>query len=68
MVLTADAAKPPKDMFISYQVEVGFNKKDQGVWNAMTVAIVVCLARDQMVARKEDFEPLQVDSESDPDA
>ena len=67
MVLTMDAAKDHSDIFMSYQVEVGFNRKDQGVWNAITLAVVVCLARDWVAERKDDFETLRLDSESDPD-
>lgn len=55
LVVTVDAAKGPK-AFVSFQVEVNFNKQNQGVWNAITVAIVVCLARDDMVARQKYFD------------
>jgi hypothetical protein len=68
MVLTVDASKEPEDAFTSYQVEVSFGSKQQGVWNAMTLAIVVCLARDEMMERKLDFDVFQPDTESDPDA
>jgi hypothetical protein len=68
MILTADSAKEAEAFHTSYQVELGFNVKDQGVWNAMTTAIVVCLARDDMVARKGDYKPLVAEPESDPDA
>lgn len=55
LVVTIDPAKGPK-AFVSFQVEVNFNKQNQGVWNAITVAIVACLARDDMVARQRYFE------------
>jgi hypothetical protein len=38
------------------------------VWNALTVAVVVCLARDDMVSRLDDFEEAIVIEDSDPDA
>lgn len=55
MVLTVDPTKGP-DAHVSYQVEVSLNQQNQGVWNAITIAIVVCLARDGMVARRKYFE------------
>lgn len=55
LVVTVDPAKGPKT-YVSFQVEVNFNKQNQGVWNAITVAIVVCLARDDMMTRKKYFE------------
>ncbi|MBE3042385.1 hypothetical protein IMZ48_07355, partial [Candidatus Bathyarchaeota archaeon] len=54
LLLTVDAAKGP-DADVSYQVECKFSKMNQGVWNAITVAIVVCRARDDLVARKKHF-------------
>jgi hypothetical protein len=68
MVLTLDAAKDGDDAYVSYQVEVGFNKKNQGVWNAITIAIVVCLARDEMINRKDEFKACRPETDSDPDA
>lgn len=55
LVLTVDPAKGPS-AHVSYQVEVNFSKQNQGVWNAITVGIVVCIARDDMMARKKFFE------------
>lgn len=55
LVLTVDPTKGP-EAHVSYQVEVNLNQRNQGVWNAITMAIVVCLARDGMVARKKYFE------------
>jgi hypothetical protein len=52
LVLTIDPTKG-EDAQVSYQVEVNFNKKNQGVWNAMTVAIVVCQARNDTIWRKQ---------------
>ncbi|PFH58436.1 hypothetical protein XA68_13688 [Ophiocordyceps unilateralis] len=40
----------------------------RSVWNALTVAIAVCLARDELMARADDFDPSAVVEESDPDA
>ncbi|KAK1988572.1 hypothetical protein LZ30DRAFT_776807 [Colletotrichum cereale] len=68
MVLTIDSAKEGDEAYVSYQVEVGFSKRYQAVWNAITIAIVVCLARDAMIDMKEDFSHSVIDGESDPDA
>ncbi|OHW94092.1 hypothetical protein CSPAE12_07303 [Colletotrichum incanum] len=68
MVLTIDSAKEGDEAYVSYQVEVGFSKRYQAVWNAITIAIVVCLARDAMIDMKEDFSHSMIDGDSDPDA
>ncbi|EFQ27711.1 hypothetical protein CGRA01v4_02884 [Colletotrichum graminicola] len=68
MVLTIDSAKEGDEAYVSYQVEVGFSKRYQAVWNAITIAIVVCLARDAMVDMKEGFGHSMIDGDSDPDA
>ncbi|KAI8309856.1 hypothetical protein K4K61_001325 [Colletotrichum sp. SAR11_59] len=67
MVLTIDSAKE-QDAAGSYQVEVGFSKRGQDVWNAITIAIVVCLARDTIVEMRKNFETSVLDESSDPDA
>jgi hypothetical protein len=67
MVLTIDAAKE-NNAYVSYQVEVGFSKRNQGLWNGITIAMIACLARDSMIGRKDCFRPLVLDTESDPDA
>ncbi|KAK1963355.1 hypothetical protein LY78DRAFT_584878 [Colletotrichum sublineola] len=68
MVLTIDSAKEEKKAYVSYQVEVGFSKRYQAVWNAITIAIVVCLARDAIMDMKECFGHSAIDGDSDPDA
>ncbi|KAK1997251.1 hypothetical protein LX36DRAFT_578818 [Colletotrichum falcatum] len=68
MVLTIDSAKEGDEAYVSYQVEVGFSKRYQAVWNAITIAIVVCLARDAMMDMKEGFGHAVIDGDSDPDA
>ncbi|KAK1597299.1 uncharacterized protein LY79DRAFT_587356 [Colletotrichum navitas] len=68
MVLTIDSAKEGDEAYVSYQVEVGFSKRYQAVWNAITIAIVVCLARDAMMDMKEGFGHSMIDGDSDPDA
>ncbi|KAK2032378.1 hypothetical protein LX32DRAFT_196561 [Colletotrichum zoysiae] len=68
MVLTTDSAKEGDEAYVSYQVEVGFSKRYQAVWNAITIAIVVCLARDAMMDMKEGFGHSVIDGDSDPDA
>ncbi|KXH60211.1 hypothetical protein CSAL01_07716 [Colletotrichum salicis] len=68
MVLTIDSAKEGEEAYVSYQVEVGLSKNYQAVWNAITIAIVVCLARDAMMEMKEDFNTSLINGDSDPDA
>ena len=67
MVLTADAAKDGEDFVASYQVELGFGLRDQALWNAMTVGIIVCQARADMISRAALFSPRVVSDDSDPD-
>ncbi|OAQ97055.1 hypothetical protein LLEC1_04790 [Akanthomyces lecanii] len=67
-VLTVDAALDD-DAYISFHVEIDFLDQCQSVWNALTLAMVSCLARDDMRRRLDDFEPLtEEEEESDPDA
>ncbi|KAG6009120.1 hypothetical protein E4U21_003189 [Claviceps maximensis] len=65
-LLTVDSAKGP-DAYVSFHVDMHFMDRRQSVWNALTVAIAVCLARDQLAGRLEDFEELPdvQDSEGD---
>lgn len=66
-VLTCDSSKG-EDCYISFHIEIDFSDAHQSVWNALTVAIVICAARDEMMSRVGDFEPKEVEYESDPDA
>lgn len=66
-LLTVDAAKG-ETAYVSFHVDVHFMDRQQSVWNALTVAIAVCLARDELMARVADFEPADAVVESDPDA
>jgi hypothetical protein len=68
IVLSLDSFKEGNKAVISYQVEAGFNAQYQGVWNAITMAIIICLARDHMVTMADDFVQLVGDPDSDPDA
>lgn len=68
VVLSLDSFKEGKEALISYQVEAGFNAQYQGVWNAITMAIIICLARDHMVTMADDFVQLVGGPDSDPDA
>lgn len=65
-LLTVDSAKGA-DAYVSFHVDMHFMDRHQSVWNALTIAIAVCLARDQLVRRVEDFEesPDVQGSESD---
>ncbi|KAF5673814.1 hypothetical protein FHETE_3201 [Fusarium heterosporum] len=67
LVLTTDSSKGA-DAYVSFHVQVDFQDEHQGIWNALTVAIVVCLARDELRTRLSDFEELPCLEESDPDA
>ncbi|KND88733.1 hypothetical protein TOPH_06635 [Tolypocladium ophioglossoides CBS 100239] len=66
-LLTVDAAKG-ETAYVSFHVDVHFMDRQQSVWNALTVAVAVCLARDELMARAADFEPADAVVESDPDA
>ena len=66
-LLTVDSAKGP-DAYVSFHVDMDFKDQHQSVWNALTAAIPVCLARDTLIQRREEFDALSVVSESDPDA
>ncbi|PNY24933.1 Uncharacterized protein TCAP_05123 [Tolypocladium capitatum] len=66
-LLTVDAAKG-ESAYVSFHVDVHFMDRQQSVWNALTVAVAVCLARDELMARVADFEPADTVDESDPDA
>ncbi|KAL7799387.1 hypothetical protein V8C43DRAFT_313411 [Trichoderma afarasin] len=68
ILLTADASKEDADMIINFHVDMDFQNRSLGVWNALTVAIATCLARDDMMKRMGDFEEEGVVEESDPDA
>ncbi|KAI8723375.1 hypothetical protein NCS52_00193300 [Fusarium sp. LHS14.1] len=67
LLLTTDSSKGP-DAYVSFQVQIDFQEDNQSVWNALTIAIAVCLARDELRTRSGDFEELPCLSESDPDA
>lgn len=68
ILLTADASKEDADMIINFHVDMDFQNRSLGVWNALTVAIATCLARDDMMKRMGDFEEEGIVEESDPDA
>ncbi|KAL7787489.1 hypothetical protein V8C37DRAFT_404832 [Trichoderma ceciliae] len=68
LLLTADSAKDESSMNLSFHLDMDFQDRGQSVWNALTVAIVACLARDDMMTRMEDFEEEKAEEESDPDA
>lgn len=67
-ILTVDSAKDGKNAYVSFHVDVHFMDRHQSVWNALTVALVVCLARDELMTRLDDFETADMPEESDPDA
>lgn len=66
-LLTVDSAKGDT-AYVSFHVDMHFTDRHQSVWNALTVAIAVCLARDQLMARLDEFDIASEVEESDPDA
>lgn len=67
LILTVDSAKDD-DAYVSFHVETDFMNRRQGVWNALTIAIVACLARDDLMKRLDDFDDADgPPKESDPD-
>lgn len=67
LLLTTDSSKG-SDAYVSFQVQLDFQEENQSVWNALTIAIAMCLARDELRTRAEDFEELPCVLDSDPDA
>ncbi|KAJ6780663.1 hypothetical protein PWT90_01323 [Aphanocladium album] len=67
LILTVDSSLDDT-AYVSFHVETDFMEQHQSVWNALTLAMVSCLARDQLRERSEDFEPQEAgEDESDPD-
>ncbi|VUC37686.1 unnamed protein product [Clonostachys rosea] len=66
-VLTLDSSKGDAGI-VSFQVHVDFFDKNQSVWNALTLAVPICAARDELMTRLEDFTPFPAQEEVDPDA
>ena len=65
---TLDAAKEGKDAYVSWHAEIAFSQTRQCVWHALTVGLVVCLARDELMTRLDDFEQvLEEEKQVDPD-
>ncbi|KAK7427432.1 hypothetical protein QQZ08_006038 [Neonectria magnoliae] len=67
LLLTVDASLDDS-AYVSFHVQADFGDQNQSVWNALTIAIAVCLARDELMSRISDFEELPVVVDSDPDA
>lgn len=67
-LITVDSSKG-ENGYVSFHVDINFADNHQSVWNALTVALAVCAARDELMQRLEDFSPASVDQcDSDPDA
>jgi hypothetical protein len=64
---TLDAAKEGDDAYVSWHAEIAFTQTRQCVWHALTVALVVCLARDELMTRLDDFDTLPEEPVEDPD-
>lgn len=67
LLLTTDSSRGD-DAYVSFHTQVNFSDRHQSVWNALTVAIPVCRARDELMTRLSDFDEIPVISDSDPDA
>ncbi|KAK1244882.1 hypothetical protein MKX08_004511 [Trichoderma sp. CBMAI-0020] len=67
-LFTVDSSKEGSSMNLSLHLDMNFHDQSQSVWNALTVAIVACLSRDDMMTRMDDFEEQRVFEESDVDA
>lgn len=67
-LFTVDSSKDESSMNLSLHLDMNFHDQSQSVWNALTVAIVACLARDDIMTRLEDFEEKRAVEESDVDA
>lgn len=65
-VLTVDSSKG-ENAYVSFHVETDFMNKRQCVWNALTLGMVTCLARDDVRKRISDFTESDTGQESDPD-
>ena len=66
LVLTVDSTKAD-GAYITFHCDLDLLDSHQSVWNALTVAIAACQARDELCTRLEDFEELPEEQESDPD-
>lgn len=66
-LVTLDSAKGSTAP-VSFHVDLSLHKVGQSFWNALTIAVAACLARNDLLARIDDFEPLHLVEESDPDA
>jgi hypothetical protein len=66
-LLTLDSAKGDAG-YVSFHLELNFLDSHQSVWNGLTLAIAICLARDELMSRRDDFETLPAHLEGDPDA
>ncbi|CEJ88003.1 hypothetical protein VHEMI04581 [[Torrubiella] hemipterigena] len=66
-VLTVDSARGESG-YISFLCETDFMNKGQTIWNALTIAMVVCMARDDLRERMHDFEDATFEDDTDHDA
>lgn len=66
LVVTMDSSKG-EDGYVSFQVETDMMDRRQSVWNALTLGMVTCMARDELRGRLLDFQESDAGVESDPD-
>ncbi|KAI5463807.1 hypothetical protein BGZ63DRAFT_353390 [Mariannaea sp. PMI_226] len=67
LLLTIDSSQGD-DAYVTFHIQTDFQDRQQSVWNALTIAIAACRARDELMTRVSDFGELSVIEESDPDA
>ncbi|KAH7150115.1 hypothetical protein B0J13DRAFT_283972 [Dactylonectria estremocensis] len=67
LLLTVDSSQGDS-AYVSFHVQANFQDPHQSVWHALTMALAVCIARDELITRTVDFDELPVIEESDPDA
>lgn len=65
-ILTVDSARG-ESAYISFLCETDFMNKGQTIWNALTIAMVACMARDDLRERLEDFENAGFEYDTDYD-
>lgn len=65
-VLTVDSARGESG-YISFLCETDFMNRGQTIWNALTIAMVVCMARDDLRERMDDFEDATFEDDTDHD-
>ncbi|KAK5987924.1 hypothetical protein PT974_12060 [Cladobotryum mycophilum] len=66
-IMTVDSSRGDTG-YVSFHVDIDLKDYKQSVWNALTMAMVICVARDEMMSRLGDFDVVNAMEESDVDA